>query len=164
MSLDKLKLLLILHEGLRLKTYLCTSGKLTVGVGHNLYAKPIKGIVEGSTISKQKAFEILDDDIDEVIDQLNKSLPWVKNLDEIRRAVLIDMAFNIGVAGLLRFRKFLKDLQEGSFSGDSVEMFRSRWAYQVGDGRGKKRDRVDRLADMIETGDWPFEIKRKVKP
>jgi lysozyme len=156
--MEKLKALLIYHEGLRLTPYHCSAGKLTIGVGHNLEANPIAGISAGSVITKARAMEILDADIQDVVENLDRFLPWSKSLDEVRRAVLIDMAFNMGIGGLMGFRGFLADLQEGGFSGDSVEMFRSRWAYQVGDGPGKRRDRVDRLAGMIETGLWPPEI------
>lgn len=155
---EKLQALLILHEGLRLKAYLCPAGKLTIGVGHNLEARPLPGLGEGSVITETRALEILADDLRDVVEEIRRRIPWAEELDEVRQAVLVDMAFNMGAAGLSKFRGFLSDLQEGDFAGDSAEMFRSRWAYQVGDGPGKRRDRVDRLAGMIETGQWPREI------
>lgn len=154
----KLHALLILHEGLKLETYLCPAGKLTIGVGHNLEARPIPGLSRGSKITRERAMEILTDDLRGVVEEIPRRAPWVEELDEVRQAVLVDMAFNMGVWGLFRFKGFLRDLQEGGFTGDSREMFKSRWAYQVGDGPGKRRDRVDRLAEMIETGEWPKEI------
>ena len=148
----RLQALLILHEGLVLHTYRCPAGKLTIGVGHNLEAKPIAGIQEGSAITKQRALDILAKDLADVIVEIKQRLPWVEQLNEARQAVIVDMGFNMGVGGVLKFKSFLADLQEGSF--DSAEMFRSKWAYQVGDGPGKRFDRVDRLARMIETGEW----------
>lgn len=154
----KLHALLILHEGLKLETYLCPAGKLTIGVGHNLEARPIPGLSRGSKITRERAMEILTDDLRDFVEEIRRRIPWAEELDEVRQAVLVDMAFNMGAAGLLKFKRFLRNLQEGCFAGASVEMFRSRWAYQVGDGPGKRRDRVDRLAEMIETGQWPREI------
>lgn len=154
----RLHALVTLHEGLRLEAYLCPAGKLTIGVGHNLEANPLPGLGVGAVITEARAAEILADDLRDVIEELRRRIPWVEKLDEVRQAALVDMAFNLGAAGLMKFRGFLRDLQEGGFAGDSVEMFRSRWAYQVGDGPGKRRDRVDRLAEMIETGRWPREI------
>lgn len=151
----RLVALLILHEGLRLSPYLCTAGKLTIGVGHNLTAKPINGIGPLTRITRERALQILDSDLKETIAEVKKALPWVSLLNEPRQAVLVDMAFNLGVKGLKGFKKFLLALQDDDFSKDDDHMFDSKWAMQVGDGRGRRFDRADRLAKMVRTGLWP---------
>lgn len=151
---SRLQELLILHEGLSLTAYRCTAKKLTIGIGHNLEANPIPGLGPGSAITRERAMEILTEDLQACINGIRRHLPWVENLSEVRQAVLIDMTFNLGLWGLLRFKNFLASLQDGGPATDAEHMFASRWAYQVDDGPGKKFGRADRLAQMITTGEW----------
>ena len=57
------------------------------------------------------------------------------------------MAYNMGVGGLLGFRKTLGFIEAGDYASASVEMLNSRWATQVG-GRANKLSRV------MLTGSW----------
>ncbi|WP_299726803.1 glycoside hydrolase family protein [uncultured Endozoicomonas sp.] len=130
--------LIKLHEGLRLKPYRCTSNKLTIGYGRN---------IEDRGISNQEAETLLSNDISQVTIELEKKLTFMFCLDEVRRAVLIDMAFNMGVSGLLRFSKTLSCIRAGEYDEAAMEMLDSRWANQVG-------KRSIRLAEMMRTGKW----------
>lgn len=134
--MDRLAAQLTLHEGLRLKPYRDTVGKLTIGVGRNLTDKGI---------SRQEAEILLDDDMDEVIIGLAKRLPWFSTLDPIRSRVLIDMAFNLGVDGLLEFKNTLWYVQHGHYGAAAIAMLQSKWARQVG-------RRADTLSKMMATG------------
>lgn len=111
------------HEGLRLNPYYCTAGKLTIGVGRNL---------EAVGISKAEAMFMLQNDIIRVMAELDEHIPWWKELSQTRQHVLVDMAFNLGIFGLLKFQKTLKAIQEERFADAAVEMLDSRWAKQVG--------------------------------
>jgi len=144
---EKLKALLILHEGEVLHTYSCPAGKLTIGVGHNLEANPVPGIEKGDTITHERAMEILDGDIDNCIAGLKKHLPWTEQLDEVRKAVLIDMTFNLGIWGLLKFKNTLAAIASGDYINASEMMLQSKWAKQVG-------KRAIRLSVMMNTGEW----------
>jgi len=126
---------LILHEGLRQNPYYCTAGKLTIGVGRNL---------EAVGISKAEAMFMLENDIIRVMAELDEHLSWWRDLSQTRRHVLVDMAFNLGVFGLLKFQNALKAMQEERFADAAVEMLDSRWAQQVG-------NRAKTLAKMMET-------------
>lgn len=126
---------LILHEGLRLKPYRCTAGKLTIGVGRNL---------DGKGISKEEALFLLRNDIVTVTTQLQK-YDWYINADPIRRKVLIDMAYNLGITGLLQFRRMIAALERGDYENAADQMLDSRWAEQVG-------YRAVRLAEMMRSG------------
>ena len=126
---------LILHEGLRKKPYRCTEGKLTIGVGRNL---------DDKGISKEEALFLLRNDIHEVMDALEKH-EWYLALDPIRQKVVIDMAYNLGVGGLLKFRKMIAALEYGDYEGAADQMLDSRWAEQVG-------MRATRLAEMMRSG------------
>ncbi len=126
---------LILHEGLRLKPYRCTAGKLTIGVGRNL---------DDKGISKEEALFLLRNDIATVTTQLQK-YDWYINTDPIRQKVLIDRAYNLGVGGLLQFRRMIAALGRGDYEGAADQMLDSRWAVQVG-------YRAVRLAEMMRSG------------
>ena len=110
------------HEGLRLKPYKCTAGKLTIGYGRNL---------EDRGITKYEAELLLSHDISQITEQLSSALEFWRLLDEPRRAVLVNMAFNIGVHGLLKFKKTLSLIESGDYSSASIEMMDSKWAKQV---------------------------------
>jgi len=127
---------LILHEGLRLKPYRCTAGKLTIGVGRNL---------EDKGISHDEAMLLLRNDIAEVTAQLER-FDWFRALGPIRRKVLIDMCFNLGMAGLLGFQKMIEALKQGDYEAAADEMVYSRWYRQVGE-RGRRLERMMRTGE-----------------
>lgn len=131
-----------LHEGLRLKPYRCTAGRLTIGVGRNL---------EDRGITLAEARMLLANDLTDVRNGLLNALPWVGNLDEVRQRVLIDMAFNLGLQGLLEFKRTLAAVQAGQYQQAATMMLQSRWAKQVG-------QRAERLARMMVTGADPREL------
>lgn len=126
---------LVLHEGLRLKPYRDTVGKLTIGVGRNL---------DDVGITRAEALFLLRNDVEEVRTQLER-YPWYTQLDPVRQKVLIDMAFNLGIGGLMQFRKMLAALEAGDYGKTADEMLDSKWARQVG-------KRAQRLAEMMRTG------------
>lgn len=128
--------LLIQHEGLQLKPYWDGSNKLTIGVGRNL---------DDTGITQDEAMMLLRNDIDRVSRQLDVSLPWWRKLSVARQNVLISMAFNLGMQGLLGFSRMLSCLQDGDYSCAAEEMLSSKWASQVG-------DRAVQLAGMMESG------------
>ena len=131
-----------LHEGERLKPYRCTAGKLTIGVGRNL---------EDRGITREEASYLLANDIAAEERELLRALPWVANLDEVRQRVLLDMAFNMGVVGLLAFKRTLATIQAGDYQRAAAMMLDSKWAGQVG-------QRAERLSRMMATGKDPREL------
>jgi lysozyme len=131
-----------LHEGERLKPYRCTAGKLTIGIGRNL---------EDRGITAQESAYLLSNDIDHHWRQLVQALPWVTQLDPVRQRVLLDMAFNLGITGLLGFRNTLATVRAGSYEQAAAMMLQSKWAGQVG-------RRAERLSRMMATGKVPPEL------
>ena len=123
MDSEALKDQLILHEGLKLKPYKCTAGKITIGVGRN---------IEDIGITEDGARSLLDNDILRVAQELDNALPWWRDLSDVRQGVLLDMAFNIGTPTLMKFKNTLALIEAGEFESASVEMLDSRWAEQVG--------------------------------
>jgi lysozyme len=126
---------LIADEGLRLRPYRCPAGKLTIGVGRNL---------EDTGITKAEALLMLENDIRSCGDRL-KGLPWFSCLNLVRQEVLINMAFNLGIGGLMGFPRMMAALERGQYALAAQEMIESKWATQV-------PQRARRLAEEMVSG------------
>jgi lysozyme len=135
--------MLKLHEGVRLKPYTDTVGKLTIGVGRNL---------DDRGITQEESDYLLSNDISAVWVSLLSRLEGFSRLDTVRQAVLLDMAFNLGADGLLKFRKTLVLVSSGQYAEAAIEMLNSEWARQVG-------RRAQRLSQMMRSGEWPEELR-----
>ncbi len=133
---DKLLKQLHLHEGREKKPYKDTVGKISIGVGRNL---------TDVGLSDDEIDYLLINDIVKVENALDAQLPWWRSLDLIRQRVLIDMAFNMGIGGLLGFKNTLKAVHGEHWVQAAHGMLGSLWAKQVG-------KRAVRLAKMMETG------------
>lgn len=135
------------HEGLSLKAYRCSAGKLTIGYGHNLESKPLAGIDGNSEISAMEAGRILKADVEGFCGELDVAIPWWRGLDEVRRGVLLNMAFNMGVGKLMGFRRMLAAVKAGDWLRAGNEMLDSKWKQDV-------KGRAFELARQMETGEW----------
>lgn len=118
-----LRWLLIRHEGLRLKPYLDTAGKLTIGVGRNL---------DDKGITHAEAIALLDKDIADATNDCLHAFPWFADLTQERQWVIVSMVFNMGLAGVQKFKRMIGYLELGDYAGAAKEMRESRWAKQVG--------------------------------
>jgi len=133
---EELKQQLTLEEGLRLKPYHDTTGNLTIGIGRNL---------DHVGISTAEADMMLENDLIKVEAGLISHLNYFYQLDQVRQDVLIEMAFNMGVLGLLQFRNMLAAVSIGNYDSAADEMLKSVWAEQVG-------ERAAKLSQMMKTG------------
>ena len=141
---DKLCRQLKRDEGIRLKPYEDSVGKLTIGVGRNLSDKGI---------SMSEAILLLASDVAEASGDLLKALPWMANLgpirseDEARRGAFINLTFNMGINGLLSFINMLGYARNHQWDKVAEHLLKSKYAEQVG-------DRAVRLAEQLRTGVW----------
>jgi len=110
-------------EGLELKAYQCTAGKTTIGLGRNL---------DDYGITKEEAFYLAKNNIYELENELDRAIPWWRQLDDARQRALINLAYNVGTTTLLKFKKTLQYLEDGSYEEAAEEVLDSRWAKQVG--------------------------------
>ena len=110
---DELKDVLIAHEGLKLEPYECTAGKLTIGIGRNL---------EDVGITLSEALYLLDNDISRVTAELDDRIPFWNNLSPNKQIVLASMAFQLGVNGLMQFKRMLAAAQLGDDKRVAREM------------------------------------------
>ena len=136
--MNKLIEQLKIHEGMKLKPYLCTSKKLTIGIGRNL---------EDVGISEDEAETLLRHDIIEATDQLLNAFPWMGTFNDARISALINFTFNVGIGTVKKFKITLGHLENHAFEEAADEMLTSRWSKQVG-------SRSIEITDQIRTGKW----------
>jgi lysozyme len=114
------------HEGLRLRVYEDSLGCASIGYGHLI--RPSESF---TVITKQEAEHLLDQDLQEARDGMERAFPWYKNLAFDARDILIEMIFQLGVSGVRKFTRFLDALQRRDYQRASDEMLNSRWADQT---------------------------------
>ena len=135
-----LKQQLVEFEGRVPHAYQDSLGKWTIGVGR-LIDK------QGGGLTDDEIDYLLNNDIREKTSEVLAALPWAANLNEPRQAVLIGMAFQLGLGGLLAFKNTLAATQAGRFSAAAAGMLSSKWAEQT-------PARVQKLAKQLQTGEW----------
>ena len=161
MKYRKEKLLeeLVKHEGLRLQVYQDTLGIDTIGVGRNLEDRgiskeeldeldipTIEHIYEYG-ITEADAMVLAQNDVQIVEEELLRAHPCVEDLDAVRQLVLVDMAFNMGVPRLCKFKLMWNAIHEKKFDIASKEMLDSRWANQV-------KSRAVKLSNAMYNGEF----------
>lgn len=137
---------LLLHEGLRLHVYDDATGK-QVTPGTTLIGHPTIGIGRNLNvgITEEEALYLLRHDIETAQQDLEQTFPWFYDLSLIRRNVLIDMTFNMGIGRLKRFKRMLAAIEAHDWERAAQEMLNSKWATQVG-------ARARRLAQQMREG------------
>lgn len=150
---------LIKHEGLRLQVYQDTLGIDTIGIGRNLEDRgiskeeldwmdyPTIDHVYEYGITEADAVYLATNDVQIVEDELLRAHPCVDRLDSVRQLVLIDMAFNLGVPRLCKFKNMWAAVHEDDFATAAKEMLDSRWAKQV-------KGRATKLANAMHNGEF----------
>jgi lysozyme len=123
-------------EGFYAETYLCPAGKLTQGFGRNLEAHPLSDderaeLNEDGSVSEEVARKWAIKELKECEAKLSQNIIY-NNQSPIRKAVLLDMCFNIGYTGLMKFKKMWFALANKDYALASREMKDSSWYLQVG--------------------------------
>lgn len=142
------------HEGLRLTVYQCTAGKKTIGYGRNL---------EDRGITEAEAETMLDNDIQSIEQGLVASFDFYKDLDDMRKAVLIDLGFNLGMAGLKGFKKMLKALEQGDYPEAAIQLLDSRYARQVTNRAMELARLLDGVQGCEKRYEWTEQKGRRLR-
>jgi lysozyme len=137
MDFDKLKKELIRDEGIRLKPYRCTAGKLTIGIGRNL---------DDKGISEAEAIVLLENDITECLNDCKVifGTEWNK-FSDARKRVFVNMRFNLGGGTFRKFKNMINHARRHEYEMVAHHMKQSRWYGQVG-------NRSKRLVTMMREG------------
>lgn len=129
-------------EGNRATAYKDSMGWLTIGVGRLIDSRK-----PGAGLRPDEIDYLLRNDINDRVAALQKALPWFAKLDQARQGVLINMAFQMGTAGLLAFRQTLGLVRDGKYAEAADQMLKSKWAEQT-------PARAKRLSEQMRTGEW----------
>ena len=124
------------HEGYRQFVYSDSLGHPTVGFGRALDTRGI---------TRQEASVLLENDIAAFTAEVRAALPWIVSLDETRFGVLVEMAFQLGTDGLLKFHMMLGCMTRGDWAGAAIQMLASEWAKQT-------PERAQELAQIVRSG------------
>ena len=141
--MQKLQKELTFDEGCIDKIYLDHLGYPTFGIGHLILETDSEHGQEVDTpVSEKRIEECFEKDIQNVINDLDRNMSWWTDLCEDHQRVIANMAFNLGITRLLKFKKFLAALEDHNFETAAVEMLDSKWATQVGPRATRLRDRI----------------------
>lgn len=127
------------EEGYENFPYSCTKGKTTIGVGHNLTDRGLSS-------------RIIDLILEEDVDQAHEdATAWLgedtfNRLTDVRKLVVVDMSFQLGLTSLRKFKNTRKAIIEENWSKAKEEMLDSVWY------REDTPDRAAALAELMERG------------
>lgn len=166
---ELLRQLLIDEEGCKLEAYKDSEEIWTIAIGHNLEIDQteeelaVLGLEdeledwEGFTITEQQAFELFDLDVEEAVNDLYPAFTDedIAKLNETRYAVLISMVFQMGGAGVRKFKNFVQAVKTEDWDTAAEEMIyanpkvkrHSRWYTQT-------PERCQRAAVAMRTGSF----------
>lgn len=123
-------------EGFRADLY-PDSGGWAIGYGRNLTYRPL---------TKDEADYLLQSDVIDCTRQLQLRLAWFTDLDTVRQEVLVEMAYNLGIGGLMKFKRMLAAAQSGDYTRAALEIADSEAARTL-------PKRYADLSRMMRTGE-----------
>jgi len=124
------------HEGLRLKPYYCTAGKLTIGYGRNL---------EDVGISEHEASLLLSGDVIETEQDIKSIFLNFNDFTENRQIALMNMLFNLGKTKFLKFKKMIKAIKNNDWNEVAIQAKDSKWYTDV-------KDRAIEVVQLLKNG------------
>jgi lysozyme len=136
---QRLKQMLLRDEKYEQYPYVDSTGHLTIAIGQNISPT-------GDGISLPAALFMVDEKISTLNDKFCHFFPWFLKLNDARQIVLLNMAFNLGFEGFLKFHEVILALQGGHVEDAAIHMLDSKWADETG-------DRATRLANIMRTGE-----------
>lgn len=128
-------------EGEVLHAYQDNLGYWTIGVGRLIDSR------KGGSISSEESANMLANDIKAKMAELDQRLPWWRDLDDARQGALLNMAFQLGVDGLLGFHNSLALIRSGQWTDAAINLAQSAWHSQT-------PERAGRVIKQIKEGVW----------
>ncbi len=118
------------EEGYRDKAYHCSEGYPTIGIGTKIGPKGASLSNYEFKVSREAAGVMLKDELDGVTEKLNANR-WYSELTEDRKAIIQSMAYQMGYAGLIKFKNMIAALESKDYQLAARESLDSRWAKQT---------------------------------
>ncbi|WP_326720356.1 glycoside hydrolase family protein [Helicobacter pylori] len=141
--------LIVDSDGFSLSIYTDKMGHPTIGYGYNLSVYSY----ESKRITKPQAYGLLTD----ILKENHKALlsyGWYKNLDAMRRMVILDLSYNLGLNGLLKFKQFIKAIEDKNYALAVERLQKSPYFNQV-------RKRASRNMEILKLGGCEKHCKKK---
>ncbi len=131
--LDRAALLIKDAEGFSATWYVDSTGNQTIGYGFK-YDGIANQFLNVNSLTTDEATAILNDVLMDLYPELLKTFKFIQKQEISGNivAVLIDMAYNLGIAQLQQFLTFLGDLRAGMIEEAVADMLNTEWAGQVG--------------------------------
>ena len=123
---DILRPQLRIDEGYVEHAYTDSEGYLTIGIGRLIDKR------RGGRLRPDEIALMLENDITDAETDARALFPTFEQLSNVRKAVLCNMAFNLGRERLAGFRKFREAVAAQAWFDAAAEMLDSLWARQVG--------------------------------
>ena len=141
------------YEGFSSRPYVCAvSGHLTIGYGSLVrqHKNP------PSFMSEKQATKVLVKELYKCADDLDRYLPWWKNLSIDRRIALVSLTHNLGMGGVLKFKNMLKHLKSGDYEQASMELLYKKGHKNSGKTRYSRQVgyRAVEIAHAFSEGEW----------
>lgn len=111
-------------------------GYPTIGYGWNVAAK---------SISPERAKIILGWFVSDTMGELLQIAPWVASLSPNRQRALGNLAYALGVHGLMAFTVFMGLMKNGDFEAAAEDFETTKWFDEVG-------DRAKRIQALVRAG------------
>jgi lysozyme len=145
MNRERLEAQLRVDEGLRLTVYLDTRGLATVGVGHLVHPADLLHV--GDRITPARCQALFAADLGRTLADCEREVVGWQTFPGAVQEILANMAYNLGIVGLLKFYTLLHCVRVGDYAGAAAAMVQSRWYTQVGDRSRRLVARMRALAD-----------------
>lgn len=128
--------ILLREEGFKEKPYYCSNGYPTVGIGQKIgdYGDPLPKFKLPQAVAECW--------LNENVKTIRESLGKILTSTEARQAVLISMAYQMGVSGLLKFKNFLAAYERENWEAAAIAMMDSKWAKLDSPARAKRHRAV----------------------
>jgi lysozyme len=132
--------MLVREEGKVPYAYQDHLGYWTIGVGRLIDKR------KGGRLSEDEIMYLLNNDVTRFVKEVKEALPWVATLTPTRQQVLVAMAFQMGTAGLLGFKKTLELIRTDQYDKAATGMLNSKW------GKTDSPARAKRMAELMRKG------------
>ena len=116
------------NEGFSSKPYKDQLGYLTIGYGHLIL--PNENILLKKQIHKKELEEIFEKDFKKALSNFNNAFKSF-TLKEKESELLIEMIFQLGIKGCLKFKNLIKNIKKGNKHLVCFDMMDSFWYKQT---------------------------------
>ena len=128
-----------------MKPYLCSEGYPTIGIGKRIGPKGADLSLYEFTVNEHVAQAWLKEEVDKVERSLMSNHNWFRKLDIDRRTIIISMAYQLGMTGLLKFKNMIAAIERKDWTEAGLAAVDSKWYRQT-------KQRAERHAKVLYCG------------